>query len=497
VKRTELTAKATALVLITLTLAPLPARAQTANERARRLLEEGRSYRQRKMDKQALAAFGDIVTSFADTDSVDDALLELGRHYMDVEGDVDKARQSFEAVTKGHAQSDGAPGAYYWLGRLTLGRANTSAELDDAMAQFTRVQTLYPRSQWVGHALYAMGLVHRKAGRLEDAVTFQRRVVLEYPHSEAAPMAQFEIGLCHAVQGQAAPAMEELQQVRNRFPEGDWPGRALDHITALWRLHGEGKPTFTLDPEYALALGDILKDVAAIVMAPDGTLWIASGKSKSAVPVVSGKAGPSLLLEDPRGLSLTTKGEVVVAGRMAVRVGPRDIKTFAMPADKPGEVETLDRIAAAVQLPGGAVLVADEKRKRVLRYDAQYRYQGPFPDPKEREVTRLLLDPEGQIVALDEKDKSVRIYDVTGRQVRAIGGRGAGYEIKKPVDVAVDAFRNVYVADGEGGVFVFGPAGQLLTVLTGELRRPRALTLESDGALLVYDDKAEKVLRFR
>ena len=492
-----MTRHAAALLLLVLTLAPLPARAQSASERARRLLEEGRSYRERRMDKQALAAFNDIVTSFADTDSVDDALLELGRHYMDVEGDMEKARQSFEAVTKGHAQSDGAPGAYYWLGRITLSRATSSAELDDAMAQFTRVQTLYPRSLWVGHALHAIGLVHRKAGRLDDAVAFQRRAVLEYPLSEAAPMAQFEIGACYGIQGQAASAMEELQQVRNRFPESAWSARALDHITALWRLHGAGKPAFALDASYSLALGDILKDVTGMAMADGGTLWLASGKTKSAMPIVEGKPGPSLPLEDPRSLSLTGKGEVVVAGRLAVRVGLKDIKTFAVPADKPGEVETLDKIAAAVQLPGGTLLVSDEKRKRVFRYDAQYRHQGPFPDPKEREVTRLLLDGEGQIVALDERDKSVRVYDVTGRQLRAIGGRGAGYEIKKPVDVAVDPFRNIYIADAEGGVFVFGPGGQLLTLVTGELRRPRALTLEADGALLVYDDKAERVLRYR
>ena len=44
-----------------------------------------------------------------------------------------------------------------------------AAELDDALAQFTRVQRLYPRSEWVPRALYASGLVHRKAGRFADA----------------------------------------------------------------------------------------------------------------------------------------------------------------------------------------------------------------------------------------------------------------------------------------------------------------------------------------
>jgi hypothetical protein len=47
-------------------------------------------------------------------------------------------------------------------------------------------------------------------------------------------------------------------------------------------------------------------------------------------------------------------------------------------------------------------------------------------------------------------------------------------------------------------VLVFNPAGQLLTTLAGpELKRPKALTLDAAGALLVYDERAEKVLRYK
>ena len=492
---------AAGLVLLTLVLGAAEARAQTrANEQARQLLEEGRAYRKEGKLRQALESFTRIIgtADFARTDSVDDALLELGRYYMDVEVDVARARQTFERVTTDYSQSDGAPGAYYWLGRISLARATSMGELDDALAQFGRVQRLYPRSEWVAHALYASGLVQRKAGKLDLAIDYGRRAVLEYPHSDAAPMAQFEIARCYAILGDPARAMEEFQQVRNRFPESEWLPHALDRITALWRLHGSEKPAFALDPGYNLSLGDILKDVSAILMAPDGTLWIASGKAKSAVPISpEGKPGPTLALEDPRALSLAPTGDIVVAGRLAVRIGPKDVKTFAIPGDKPGIPESLEKLSAAVLLPGGSLLVSDEKRKRVYRYDEKLQHQGPFPDPKEREVTRLSLDSEGGIVALDERDKSVRVYDVAGRQLRMIAAKTPAYEIKKPVDVAIDSFRNTYIADAEGGVFVFDGQGKLLTILTGELRRPRALTLEADGALLVYDEKAERILRYK
>ena len=58
-----------------------------------------------------------MVSSFPNTDAVGQALLEIGRYHMEVEGDAAKARAAFEQVTKQHARSDAAPGAYYYQGR--------------------------------------------------------------------------------------------------------------------------------------------------------------------------------------------------------------------------------------------------------------------------------------------------------------------------------------------------------------------------------------------
>jgi len=123
-------------------------------------------------------------------------------------------------------------------------------------------------------------------------------------------------------------------------------------------------------------------------------------------------------------------------------------------------------------------------------------YLGTFPgrDAARRKVSRIVVDGEGGIVALDREEKAVRVWDETGRLLRTIGPAG----FKRPVDVAVDAFRNLYVADEEGGVLVFNPQGQALATIAGpEMKRPRALTLDATGAVLVYDDRAERVLRYR
>jgi TolA-binding protein len=489
-----------ATVLALVLVPPASARPQASpEEQARGLLEDGRTYRREGKLKQALDNFQTIVSGFSNTDLVDDALLEIGRYHLEVEADSGRARDAFEQVAKRFPQSDGAPGAYYYLGFLLLERAATAAELEDALAQFTRVQRLYPRSDWVAMALQASSLVHRRAGRFAEAADAARRVALEHPTSPAAAAAQFQVGHALALLGESRQAMEEFQQVRNRYPDSEWAPRALDRITALYRLYGSGKAAFVADPAYSVGAGDVLKDVRAVLMTPARMLWIASDKARGAIPFDSdGKMGAGLNGEDLQSLSLSSKGELLVSTSRAVRVGPRDIRSPALPGEKPGETEPLEKIEAAVLTGDGSLLVSDEKRKKVLRFDGKGKYVGPFPDAKERRVTRMLLDGEGGIVTLDREDRTVRVLDDAGRLLRTLAPRGPGYDLRKPTDVAVDPFRNLYVADEEAGVLVFSPAGQLLaTVGTGELRKAKVLTLDPSGAILVYDEKLERILRFK
>jgi hypothetical protein len=292
--------------------------------------------------------------------------------------------------------------------------------------------------------------------------------------------------------------MEEFQQVRNRFPQSAWAEPALQRTTALYRLFGGAKPAFSVDAAFSAGSGDVLKDVQALVVAPSGALWIASEKTKSAMPIdVAGKLGAGFTAEDPRALALSPSGEVILSSRTAVRIGVKDIRSFTTPAEKAGALpKPVDKILAAAITPGGAVLVSDEEREAILRYDGKGEYQGIFPprDTAKRKVTRMLLDGEGGIVTLDRDEKAVRVWDETGRLLRSVGPVG----LKRPVDVAVDAFRNLYVADEEAGVLVYNLQGHLLTTIASpELRRARALALDASGAVLVYDERAQRVLRYR
>ncbi|MCM2255391.1 MAG: tetratricopeptide repeat protein [Vicinamibacteria bacterium] len=488
-----------ALALAVAGSAPLCLAQASPEEQARGLLEDGRAYRQQGKNKQALDNFNTIATGFQATSSVDDAILEIGRFYLEVERDFEKARAAFDQVAKQYPQSDAAPGAYYYLGLLALERATGSAEIDDAMAQFNRVSRLYPKSDWVPRALRASAEAQRRIGALQDAAFLARRVALEYPASDAAPEAQYLVGHCLALQGEARRAIEEFQQVRNRFPESPAAAAALLRTTSLWRLHGAGRAVFTVDAAWTVGGGELLKDVAGLAVAHDGTLWIASGKTKSVVPFdAQGKMGPSLPGPDVQSLSFAADGDLVIAGKLGLRLGPRDVKTFAVPGNKPGEMKPLEEVRAGLRLADGSLLVADAGRKGMHRFDAAGAYKGVFGDAKEREVTRLALSTEREVVALSKNLKAIEVFDDRGKLLRTYGPRGGGYELRKPADVAIDPYGNLYVADEELGVLVLSRAGQLLATLSGEeLKRPQAVALDPSGAILVYDARGQRVVRFK
>ena len=123
-------------LLLVLLLPSLAAAQNSPEDQARGLLEDGRTYRKDGKLKQALDNFQTIVSGFPNTSFMDDALLEIGRYHLEVDHDVAKARDAFEQVTKRFPQSDGAPGAYYYLGRAVELLARTG-DYPPALAAWT------------------------------------------------------------------------------------------------------------------------------------------------------------------------------------------------------------------------------------------------------------------------------------------------------------------------------------------------------------------------
>ena len=492
------TARVLAAAVLLFAASRVPAQSPRPDDQAKRLLEDGRTDLANGRARQGLDALQTIVTGFPNSPYADDALLEIGKYAEDVEKNLTRAREVYDQIAKRYPQSDAAPGAYLQMGRIAFATAASQSAYDDALANFQRVVRLYPESSFVPHALAASAAVFRRAGRYDAAIDSARRAVLDHPGSEVAPEAQYELALSLVMAGDMQNAIEEFQRVRSSYPGHKAAARALSATTALFRLYGSERPVFTKDATFAMAAGDVLKDVRALAVTPAGVTWVASNKTTSAVSYDSSfKLGPSLTSEDPQTLAVSPQGEVVFASKLAVKVGSSGVFAFTIPGEKPGEVEAIDRIGAATILVSGDTLVSDLKRKRVLRFKGGT-FSSVFPDRTEREVVKLLTTPRGDAVMLRKDDRSIEIVDDSGRVVSKIGPRGTGFEWKKPVDVTVDAFSNLYVADEDQGIFVFSPRGELMTTFgASDVKKSRAIAIDVTGAALVYDDRTETIVRFK
>jgi len=469
-----------------------------ADDQAKRLLDDGRIDLANGRSKQGLDALQTIVTGFPGSAYADDALLEIGRYAEEAENDRAKAREVYDQIAKQYPQSDAAPAAYLRMGRLIFATAASQTAMDDALANFQRVIRLYPESAAVPEALVASAAVSRRAGRFDSAIDASRRVVLDHPESDVAPEAQYELGQSLAMAGDPMGGMEEFQRVRTLYPDSEASARALNAITALYRIHGAEAPLFVRDASFLFQAGDSLKDVRSLAVTPEGVLWIASNKTKSAVAFDQDlKLSRSMPAEDPQTVTISPSGEVVFAARLAVKMGTNRVFSYAAPSNKPGEMENLDRLGAATVLVSGDTLVSDLRRKRVVRFKDST-FVSIFPDGMEREVIKLLTTPRGDVVMLRKDNKSVEIFDEGGRLLTRLGPRGPGFEWKKPVDIAVDAFSNLYLADEDQGIFMISPGGELMANFgSADVRRSRAVALDPSGAVLVYDDRAEAIVRFK
>ena len=209
--------------------------------------------------------------------------------------------------------------------------------------------------------------------------------------------------------------------------------------------------------------------------------------------------GRSLTSESVRALALSARGELVVTARLAVRFGPRDVRSFSIPSDKPGVPEPLDKLGGrGGQSPRRVRFCLGRQEKKVFRFlTPRDQPQGTFDEARERQVSRIVLDGEGGIVMLDRDEKSVRVLDEGGKPLRAIASRGPGYELKKPIDVAVDSARISMSPTRKRGRPCSLASGSIASVLSRRPRGLKAVTLDPAGAVLVYDESVQRVLRFK
>ena len=309
------------------------------DEQARGLLEDGRAYWAQGKLKQALDNFNTIVTGFPNTDSVDDALLEIGRYHMEVEGNLDKAREAFDQVAKRFPQSDGAPGAYYYLGWLTLTRASSTGRARRRPGPVRPAAAALPAQR-----LGARRRSTRRASRTARRAGFPR----PWRRSGGSPSSTRTATRRPPPSSRSATCLALIGEPRaghGGVPAGPQPlprermgrrGPGPDHRASIAST-ASGKPGFTPDAASSRGRG----------RRPEGRAGDPDDAGAHALDRLGqGEERRSLRARRQDGTGPRRRGPAEPLPRAPRRRrgrgppggarGPRDVKSFAIPGDKPG-----------------------------------------------------------------------------------------------------------------------------------------------------------------
>lgn len=495
--------------------------AQTSNEEvARRQLESGRAFARQGNYTEALKDFKAVSDTHPNSSVADNALLEMARYYIDIAGDMTAAAGAVDAIVKKYSTSDSAPDAYVLAGRLALARSHQGTDIDSALANFERVFRLFPNSEAVPRALALGGETMWYARRLDDALTYLTRAIAEYPASSSAAEAYLTLGRVLVARGDAPLAMEELQQVRNRWPNTPEAATALAQTTLLHRLYIRART----NPAYVLSAETIgpakLQNVVSLALSSRPTLFYAA-ESGLGILTTGSPDRPQTVVR-PRGLVVDRNGAVVAFDATSLRPATGNPILLSLPQSG-GTPKPLTDLEAAAQFSNGDWLITDGDDRSIQRFSGAGTYVGVFAAGR---LAPLVVTATDDVVGVDRDAKTIVVFDSTGKSTARIPFRGAGYDLQNVEDLAVDAFGHVYVL-GREAIAVFSPypatpatpatpaapaaaaaasratTYRLVTLFappqadTTAFKRATAFALDPSGAIYLYDDRAEKVMVYR
>ncbi|MEQ1911360.1 MAG: tetratricopeptide repeat protein, partial [Vicinamibacterales bacterium] len=132
--------------------------AQQNNEEFARLqYESGMNFLQNHRYVEAMKDLQTVVDSFSASSVADDALMEIARYQLENAHDLDAAQTAIDKLLKDYPGTDSAPMAHVLSGRISFGKARTTAALDAALASYERVPRLFPGNDAVAAAGYFAG----------------------------------------------------------------------------------------------------------------------------------------------------------------------------------------------------------------------------------------------------------------------------------------------------------------------------------------------------
>lgn len=197
----------------------------------------------------------------------------------------------------------------------------------------------------------------------------------------------------------------------------------------------------------------------------------------------------------PTGLDVDRDGALYVVDSNNHRVQRialnGDVKIYGRPGNAPGQLWGPQSVAVH---PGGQFFfVAEQGNNRVQCFHLSGQHRGVLPGF--RSPSGVMFDTEGRLWVADTMNGRVLRFDINSGQ--HIGGFDATMGVVRPIALACDMVKNVYITDGStNDVTRYTYFGQRGGHALGEFRRlnsPHQVAIDAEGRLYITESGANRL----
>jgi len=341
---------------------------------------------------------------------------------------------------------------------------------------------------------------------------------IEQPRTPDALAGRLQLARLLALAGDLPAAMLQCQALRDELVPGENNDRtrqqALDLATTMarrLRARNPGAPLYAA-PEVVGPRGlPQLDEPTALVDAHDGSILVVDQGADKLFRITGDAASPiaSAGLQDPNAATPIGDGVLAIGTKNGLVSLPPG-KTVPATGTWGGKPHPIKRARAMAVTSKGDLLIVDREYDGLLRCAAGATTCAPWGPPGKLRTVKT--GPSDFIVALDDKQQTVRVFDDGGKLVTTIGPMFGAAKLEKIVDVAIDSAYAVYLLDADlrrievgalrvqaDGRLAAEPIGGVAVPAEGDraLKNPTALMVTSTGAVLVAGKSAPRLLRFR
>ena len=214
------------------------------------------------------------------------------------------------------------------------------------------------------------------------------------------------------------------------------------------------------------------------------------------------------MLNYPLGVAVNERDEIAVTdfGNQRIQVFSSDgtyLRSFGTWGDKQGEFNFPNGIA--FDRKNGNILVVDGNNHRVQLFSEQGEYLNHFGeqgnlDHQFNSPSGLSVDIDCNVIVADSGNNAIKIFSLNGHFLRKIGEAGS---FNKPWHCIQDDNYNLIVSDSdENCIKIYYKDGHFLYKFgkkgsgDGEFNKPRCLSVNKAGHLMVCDERNHRVQVF-